>query len=275
MVCLIQNIPVYYEEYGEGKPVLSIHGWPVDHRMMKSCLEPIFSKIQGYRRIYIDLPGMGKTPSASWIKNSDNMLEIVIEFINVVIGEGNFLLFGQSYGGYLALGLIHKMSERINGVLLLCAMIDPCENEENNLPSRQILWKQNQLDFITENSSEYKFMDMAVIATPQAHEKWQNNIQPALELADMEFLSNCNMWYSTNLQKAVAKIVFDKPSCILTGRQDHCVGYKIAYELVENFPRATFALLDCAGHLLEVEREPLFQQLVKDWVWRLELHSST
>jgi len=50
-------------------------------------------------------------------------------------------------------------------------------------------------------------------------------------------------------------LTFDKPSCILTGRQDHTTGYKLAYELVERFPRATFSILDCAGHRLEVERE--------------------
>lgn len=272
MVCLVRDIPVYYEEYGAGKPVINIHGWPVDHRMMVEPFEPIFSQMKGYRRIYIDLPGMGKTPSAEWIKNSDNMLEVVTEFINTVIGEENFLLTGESYGGYLALGLIHEMGNRIDGVLLLCAMIDPREDEEKNLPERQVIWKPEQLDFIDEDSCEYKYMDMAVVATPQMYEKWQNIILPALGIADMEFLSNhCDMWYSPDFQKSVDQITFDKPSCILTGRQDHLVGYKIAYELVERFPRATYAVLDSAGHLLEGEREPLFGQLVKDWICRVEL----
>ena len=101
------------------------------------------------------------------------------------------------------------------------------------------------------------------------------NIIPALEDADMDFLTNqCNDWYSTKLHDAVSKVTFDKPSCILTGRQDNLVGFKIAYELVERFPRSTFSILDCAGHMLEVEREPVFKELVKDWIWRLELNSS-
>ena len=43
MTRLVHDILVYYEEYGEGMLVISIHGWPVDHRMMKDPIEPIFS----------------------------------------------------------------------------------------------------------------------------------------------------------------------------------------------------------------------------------------
>ena len=272
MVCLVRDIPIYYEEYGEGKPVLSIHGWPVDHRLMSSCLEPIFCQTQGYRRIYLDLPGMGRTPSASWIHNSDNMLEILIEIIDAVIGDEEFLLVGESYGGRLALGLIYKMSKRIAGVLLLCASTDP--DEDDYLPKKKILWQSKQLASMEESDSLRGYIDMAVIAAPEMYNKWQSDIQPALDIADMEFLSNqCSEEYGPGLEKAIKTLTFDKPSCILAGRQDHIVGYLKSYELVERFPRATFAVLDCAGHLLQIENEPLFQQLVKDWIWRIELDS--
>ena len=271
MTCLIRDIPVYYEEYGEGKPILCIHGSYVDHRMMAAALEPVFTRGHGYRRIYMDLPGMGKTPSAPWLKSSDNMLELLIEFINTVIGKEHFLLAGSSYGGYLSLGLIHEMNERIDGALLLCPMIDPREDEPENLPKRQIVNQPKQLDFMNESSSAY--MDMAVVVTQKSYEKWQNCIQPAIDSADMEFLTNhLNMWYSSGFQAAIGNVNFDKPSCILTGRQDHLTGYKIAYELLERFPRATFAAMDCAGHFME--RDTLVEQMVKDWIDRVELNFS-
>jgi len=51
---------IYYEIYGEGIPVLMIHGWSVDHRLMSGCLEPVFAlHPTQFMRIYIDLPGMG------------------------------------------------------------------------------------------------------------------------------------------------------------------------------------------------------------------------
>ena len=272
MVCSVCDIPVNYVEYGEGKPVLFIHGSHVDHRVMVDSFEPIFNEIQGYRRIYLDLPGTGKTPSAGWIKSSDNTLEVVMEFINTVIGEEGFLLAGQSYGGYISLGLIHKIGDRVDGMLLLCPQLDPQEDE--NLPARQIIYKSKQMGSININSNanEY-YMDMAVIVTPQTFSKWQSTITPALEAADMEFLSARDEWYDDDLHNAVSQVVFDKPSCILTGRQDNITGYKIAYKLVERFTRATFAVADCAGHMMQAEREPLFKMLVKDWFERVERYS--
>jgi len=270
MVCLVRDIPVHYEEYGEGKPVICIHGWPVDHRMVVDMLEPIFAEIQGHRRIYIDLPGMGQTPSAPWIKSSDNMLEVVVEFINAIICEENFMLVGGSYGGYLALGLICKMSQRIDGAFLLYPDVSPKGSDADNLPPRTIIHQPIEWDSV---KYEY-YKDMAVIFSTENHDNWQNVIQPALDCADTDFLKNhCKYFFADDFQKMVDTITFSKPSCILAGRQDHTTGYKLAYELVERFPRATFAILDCAGHRLEVERKMLFRNLLSDWIERVVRYS--
>jgi hypothetical protein len=65
--------------------------------------------------------------------------------------------------------------DRIDGVLLLCPQVDP--REEENLPDRKILYKSEQMDSVSISSDEDKYyMDMAVIATPQIFNKWQNTI---------------------------------------------------------------------------------------------------
>lgn len=64
---------------------------------------------------------------------------------------------------------------------------------------------------------------------------------------------------------------FDKPSIILTGRQDDCVGYKDAYKLLENFTRASFVVLDKAGHNLQIEQEDVFNLLISEWIKRVNV----
>lgn len=71
----------------------------------------VINEKEDYKRIYIDLPGMGKSEGAEWIKSSDDMLDILINFIERIIPSENFLVVGQSYGGYLARGIIKKMSD--------------------------------------------------------------------------------------------------------------------------------------------------------------------
>ena len=56
----------------------------------------------------------------------------------------------------------------------------------------------------------------------------------------------------------------------LLGRQDSVVGYRDAWKIIENYPRATFAILDRAGHILQIEQEELFNSLTNDWLDRVE-----
>jgi pimeloyl-ACP methyl ester carboxylesterase len=57
---------------------------------------------------------------------------------------------------------------------------------------------------------------------------------------------------------------------IVTGRQDHVVGYQDAWRLIENYPRATFAVLDMGGHNVQIEQEDVFNSLVHSWLDKLE-----
>lgn len=54
------------------------------------------------------------------------------------------------------------------------------------------------------------------------------------------------------------------------GHQDSTVGYKDAFEILDNYTRATFAILDKAGHHLHIEQEDLFNSLVTEWITRVE-----
>lgn len=123
MLCRIKDAEIYYEIVGEGKPVLIIHGCAPDHRLMQRCMESVFQKYEGYQKIYIDLPGMGKSNAPDWINSSDHILEVLIAFIEEIISTEKFLLVGESYGGYLARGILSKMSEKVNGLLLVCPVV--------------------------------------------------------------------------------------------------------------------------------------------------------
>ena len=110
--CELDRISVQYDECGEGYPVVLLHGWSMGHGPTKKNLEPIFQGRPGWRRIYPDMPGHGLTPGADWIKNQDDMLDILIEFIDKIVGDRRFSLVGVSYGAYLARGVIHSAGGR-------------------------------------------------------------------------------------------------------------------------------------------------------------------
>lgn len=40
--CLIRTVKINYEVFGSGKPIIMIHGFSPDSRLMIGCMEPIF-----------------------------------------------------------------------------------------------------------------------------------------------------------------------------------------------------------------------------------------
>ncbi|MBX4262083.1 alpha/beta hydrolase [Clostridium estertheticum] len=269
MKCKIKNIFINYEIIGNGKPIIMLHGYNVDHRLMAGCMEPVFSTENGYKRIYIDLPGMGKSESAEWIIDSDIMLDIVISFIDKIIPNENFLLAGESYGGYLARGVIYRMADKVDGVLLICPVI-VADYNKRNVPEHIVLLKDSKLLAKLTPEVAEGFNSSVVVQSGKIYERCENEIISGAKIADRVFLKTLKedgYVFTFDVDKLNDK--FDKPSLILLGKQDNCVGYKDSWNILDNFLRATFAILDRAGHSLQIEQEELFNSLVKEWLVRV------
>jgi len=246
-----------------------LHGGGLDSRSMIGCMEPVLRRRKGWKRIYIDLPGMGKTPAKEWISNSDQMLKIVLDFIEAVISDQRFVLIGDSYGAYLARGVIYHETKRADGLLLTCPMIvaDP---EKRTLPQLVTLAKEASL--VTNGYREEAdfFESFAVVQTLRTWERTIREVFSGFKLRDAEFwerLKNCG--YSFTFDVDTLPEPFEKPTLIVVGRQDSMVGYSDALGVLENYSRATFAILDRAGHNLKIEQEQLFNVLVQEWLDRV------
>jgi pimeloyl-ACP methyl ester carboxylesterase len=266
----VDGVNIYYEAHGEGLPILMLHGYGIDHNIMVGCMEPIFKKRPGYRRIYIDLPGMGKSKAPGWLGNSDQVLDIVIKFSEKAIPEGDFLVAGESYGGYIARGMVNKIPERLQGVLLICPVMVG-DRSKRQLPPRTVFVRDEKL-LAGINPEDRKFFErMLILQDKRRWERFQQDILPGRRIEDTAFLDRLKKHgYECSFDVDKIPTPFDKPSLILTGRQDASVGYKDALKLIDNYSRGTFSILDRAGHGLEVEQECVFNCLTSEWLDRIE-----
>jgi pimeloyl-ACP methyl ester carboxylesterase len=264
----VKSLPVYYEEYGSGTPILMLHGTPVDHRWMMATMEPVFNHHPGWWRIYPDLPGHGKTPGADWINTQDEVLEVLVEFIQKVAPDQHFVVAGLSYGGYLARGLIYRVGAMIDGVAL---WIPGVENDKTKLqlPPHQILVEDAL--FQAALTPQISFLaDIAVVQRLETVEWFHSYGQPAFALTDWAFLDRLGDLSSFSFPVDQLTAPFPGPALIVTGRQDAMVGYKNAWQLLDHYPRASFAVLDRAGHFLDLEQAPLLQVLTGEWLERVK-----
>jgi len=264
----IQGIPIAYEVRGEGRPILLIHGWSADRTYMLADLEPIFDEHPGWQRVYLDLPGHGATPAPGWLSTQDEMLSIVRDFIDAVLPEGSFAIAGSSYGGHVALGLTRSIPDRLIGAGLLVPAV-PAADGALDAADALVLFEDPSI-FADLAPDEEWMRDTLVV-----HERWmvdeiRLHDMPAYRRADYGFLARLETHLLPTGAAGRPGPPFDGPSLILTGRQDATVGYRAAWALLDELPRATYAVLDMAGHQLgRIERPGPFRALVGDWLERM------
>lgn len=269
MECMVKDLAVHFDVRGQGMPFLLLHGYGVDSRLMAGCFEPVFQGLEGYRRVYIDLPGMGQTKRADWIRGADDMLGLLLEFIERVMPGERFLLAGESYGGYLARGVVRRLGERVAGLHLLCPVILP-DFKKRSLPPRAVLKRDEALlDSLSPEDTE-SFTEAIVIQTREVWERFRDEVLCGLRAADRPFLECYRKnGYAFSFDVDAMDEPCLSPTLFLLGRQDDGVGYRDAWAILENYPRATFAVLDRSGHNLQIEQPALFRALTLEWLERV------
>jgi pimeloyl-ACP methyl ester carboxylesterase len=267
----VHGIPVHYAQHGDGTPVLALHGAGVDHRELMGALEPLFADRPGYRRLYPDLPGMGRTPAPATVDSNDAVVELLGGLVDAVIGQEAFLLVGQSYGAYLARAIANRRPGQAAGLALLCST-DGLGGEDER-PTHVVLHAAEGLDVdgALEPAAAAEFRSYLVVQTPATLRRFQETVAPGMALADQAALERVfARWrLSTPPEQGPA---YANPTLILAGRQDASVGYAGSWGLLEHYPRATFAVLDRAGHALAHEQPGLLTALLAEWLDRVDEH---
>jgi pimeloyl-ACP methyl ester carboxylesterase len=272
MDCKLKDIIVYYESFGEGRPIIMLHGWSLNHRSMRSDMEPLFERRDGWKRIYLDLPGHGRTPGKDWITNQDKILDIVLDFIDTVIPGQRFVVAGASAGAYLAHGIAYRKAVLLDGLLLVVPLI-VADDAKRRVPSHITLVKDPALLAELEPGDAEFINQLAVVQS----QKWVDALKSISDSADgtgdQEFQAKIRenpKNYAFTFDVNMLPNPCTAPTLIVTGRQDSSVGYRDAWEILENYPRGTFAVLDRAGHGLYIEQEELYHMLFNEWLDRVE-----
>jgi pimeloyl-ACP methyl ester carboxylesterase len=256
-----------YDVIGEGFPVLVIHGFSCDHQYIQNDLEPVFHNREGWQQIYIDLPGHGQTKWSEWITSENHILDLLCEFIDQMIPQQRFVLVGESWGGAFSLGIIHRRAEMVDGLYLSVPYIN-VERGKEIVPECKIIYEDKEFLSLLDVDEPAWATDYLVVQNRAFIPRLKNDIYATGKVHDKHAVDSETIFYTFDFN--VKDVSLHKPSLFLTGRQDQVVGYHQAYGLLDNFPRATFAVLDRAGHYMSLEQQNLMHVLVGEWLDRVE-----
>jgi pimeloyl-ACP methyl ester carboxylesterase len=250
----VGQVAVHYVEHGAGRPVVVLHGAGVDHREPEACFEPILGGVPGLRRIYPDLPGMGRTAAPEALRSAEDVLGILLEFAADVSGGTGHLLIGHSVGAYFAQAMAARAPARVAGLALVCPLLPGLRG----VPAHRVVVGAGEI-------GDDDFRSYFVIHTAEMFERYERCVAPAAALVDRAALERFGERWELAPGRGPA---YAGPTLIVAGRLDSVVGYAAAVDLVDHYPHATLAVVDEAGHALPHEQPELLRSLVADWLMR-------
>lgn len=100
----IKGWNIYYEEMGQGNPVILLHGWLANLETMR----PIANSLSQNFKVYlVDIVGFGKSDLPEHPLNTDDFGDFLAEFVNQ-LNIQNPILIGHSNGGRMIINSVGR-----------------------------------------------------------------------------------------------------------------------------------------------------------------------
>jgi pimeloyl-ACP methyl ester carboxylesterase len=138
----VNGVSLYYEIYGEGEPLLMIHG---NGNSMSGFIGNVEELAKHYKVIFVDCRGRGNSTYKPGVELTfDLQIEDLKQFLDKLNIEKTHIV-GWSDGGILGLLMAIKHPERVNKLVSMAANIFPegCVDLDNMKKTRDNLVEEN------------------------------------------------------------------------------------------------------------------------------------
>lgn len=125
------GVKVFVQDWGAGKPIVFIHGWPLSHKMF----EYQFTQLpqHGYRCIGIDLRGYGQSDKPWGDYNYDIFADDIKKVLDT-LGLEDITLAGFSMGGAIAIHYMARHAGVHTSKVALLGAAAPCLTKKPDFP---------------------------------------------------------------------------------------------------------------------------------------------
>ncbi|NYJ00183.1 pimeloyl-ACP methyl ester carboxylesterase [Nocardioides thalensis] len=248
---------------GEGVPLIAIHGNGVDHRLLLA-LDDCLADTGRWERIYLDLPGFGGTPPLDGIGGLPELADWVVGTVRGLVGSRSFGLLASSLGGLLARHVIAQLGSQVLGAALIAPVVDP-DAARRRRPAQVVAERDDDLLRSLPPADRDEFTGVAVRQVGASWEAFRRHALPGIRAADPDAMERLSQRYFLTRAPESGAPPFAGPVLVVTGRQDHIVGYEDQFDLLAHYPRATYLALDNAGHNVHLEQPEQVEAALRVW----------
>lgn len=249
------GVSLTYEEFGEGEPLLLLHGLTGNRHMFNDEVD-VFKKY--FRTIVLDARGHGESDKPNAYSLNDHIADVLRLLDHLEIKKTN--LIGVSMGSYIAQGVAIAQPDRVKNMVLVAT------KSEGKTSSMQALFTKykDQLKGLSFSQkvlkvSPYMFYDLATVGSwsKEAAEK-----VPALSVDQITAANKAleGFDFRPDLYRVTAKTM------VISGDHDGLNPPHIGRETARLIPSATFIEFNRSGHAPNVEQHLLYLDFVLEFL---------
>jgi len=260
---------LWYEEKGEGMPIVFMHGWMGSSWHFSNQID-YFSK--AYRVFVFDHKGHGKSDRPEDANYTmPEFAEELNQALDKLIGDENFVLIGHSMGGFISLtfATTPEFKKRLKGLIL---MSTAARFRNPGLDEFVDLIKKGEMTIVDRGLVESILIQIAFDAKyVETHEDLIKEFVDEV-MKNSEFVAFKTAMYIVDVFNVEDKLdEIDVPTLVLTGDQDAFVfpeGSELMHRKIKNSELKI--LSPNIGHMIQFEALDECNKVVEDFLKRLQ-----
>jgi pimeloyl-ACP methyl ester carboxylesterase len=261
------NVKLYVKDYGYGKPVILIHGWPLSNEMWEYQIEDLVEN--GFRVITYDRRGFGKS-SQPWNGYNYDTLTDDLKSIIDQLELTNITLVGFSMGGGEVVRYFSRYSGKNVSKAVLISSVTPFRlrtesnpsgtSSEKNTATANLI-KEDRIGFLTDFGKT--FFGVSMLTNPLSS-SLLDYFKMLCSFASPHATLECAKAFSTTDFRKEMETV-NVPTLIIHGDEDEIVPIEVSSEKSANMiPNNKFIVYEEAPHgLFYTNRERLNKDLIE------------
>lgn len=264
------NVRLYWEEHGQGPPLLLIMGLSFTLEMWHRAV-PELSK--EYRCIVFDNRGVGRSDAPPGRRYSiETMAEDALAVLDAAgIQEPAFVL-GASMGGMIAQELALRHPDRVRALVLACTASGFLRR--GAWPRRE--WLPGIYHWVTLNGDSHERALRPLLyaeATPASRIEEDILIRAGCRPLRRPVLCQLAGILSWNSRSRLSQI--KAPTLVIHGDEDHILPAINGRMVAKQIPNAEFVLIPHAGHMLITDQPELSFRAVKQFLEHIAASPNT
>lgn len=265
---LINGFSMAYTDQGQGKPLLLVHGYPLNRQMWAP---QILGLSRVARVIAPDLRGHGDSEAVPGPYSMELFADDLAALLDSLEIQQKVICCGLSMGGYAVFAFQRKYPERIAALILTATRAaDDTPQARAARDQAAELARRNQLDQIFEGMLPKLLSEGNYHENPELVEQVRSIMRNTSQEGVLGDLAGLKDRPDSRPSLPDIKV----PTLILHGADDRIVPVTEAKEMLVSIPNSQLQIIPAAGHLLNLEQPEIFNRAVIGFLSTLESQPS-